>query len=145
MGVVGRWTWLEARKNFLSQSCPKMEQPDSEGSVSPAWIKSRRGPFRGALPLLWPPCAEIKDDHPFLSTYCVPGIALPFVWTDPLHQIAHCKDRETKARRGLLTCPSYGSRLLSHFSRVRLFVTLWTVAHQSPLSMEFSRQEYWSG
>ena len=25
------------------------------------------------------------------------------------------------------------------------FVTLWTVAHQSPLSMEFSRQEYWSG
>jgi len=24
------------------------------------------------------------------------------------------------------------------------FVTLWTVAHQAPLSMEFSRQEYWS-
>ena len=24
-------------------------------------------------------------------------------------------------------------------------VTLWTVAHQDPLSMEFSRQEYWSG
>ena len=24
-------------------------------------------------------------------------------------------------------------------------VTLWTVAHQSPLSMGFSRQEYWSG
>ena len=27
---------------------------------------------------------------------------------------------------------------------VRLFVTPWTVAHQVPLSMEFSRQEYWS-
>ena len=26
-----------------------------------------------------------------------------------------------------------------------LFVTLWTVARQAPLSMEFSRQEYWSG
>ena len=25
------------------------------------------------------------------------------------------------------------------------FVTLWTVAHQAPLSMGFSRQEYWSG
>ena len=25
-----------------------------------------------------------------------------------------------------------------------LFVTPWTVAHQAPLSMEFSRQEYWS-
>ena len=30
-------------------------------------------------------------------------------------------------------------------SRVRLFVTPWTVAHQTPLSIEFSRQEYWSG
>ena len=24
-------------------------------------------------------------------------------------------------------------------------VTLWTIAHQAPLSMDFSRQEYWSG
>ena len=30
-------------------------------------------------------------------------------------------------------------------SRVRLFATPWTVAHQAPLSMGFSRQEYWSG
>ena len=30
-------------------------------------------------------------------------------------------------------------------SRVGLFVTLWTVAHQATLSMGFSRQEYWSG
>ena len=29
-------------------------------------------------------------------------------------------------------------------SRVRFFETLWTVAHQAPLSMGFSRQEYWS-
>ena len=28
---------------------------------------------------------------------------------------------------------------------VRLFVTPWTAAHQAPLSMGFSRQEYWSG
>ena len=31
--------------------------------------------------------------------------------------------------------------MLSH---VQLFVAPWTVAHQVPLSMEFSRQEYWS-
>ena len=30
-------------------------------------------------------------------------------------------------------------------SRVRLFATPWTVAHQAPQSMGFSRQEYWSG
>ena len=30
-------------------------------------------------------------------------------------------------------------------SRVRLFATLWSIVHQAPLSMGFSRQEYWSG
>ena len=30
-------------------------------------------------------------------------------------------------------------------SRVRLFVSAWTIACQAPLSMEFSRQEYWNG
>ena len=33
----------------------------------------------------------------------------------------------------------------NHFSPIQLFVTPWTVAHQAPLSMGFSRQEYWSG
>ena len=35
--------------------------------------------------------------------------------------------------------------VLTHFSRVQLFVTLWAVVFQVPLSMGFSRQEYWSG
>ena len=30
-------------------------------------------------------------------------------------------------------------------SRVRFFATPWTVAYQAPLSVGFSRQEYWSG
>ena len=34
---------------------------------------------------------------------------------------------------------------MKSFSRVRLFVTPWTAAYQVPPSMEFSRQEYWSG
>ena len=33
----------------------------------------------------------------------------------------------------------------NHFNHVWLFATLWTVAHQAPQSMRFSRQEYWSG
>ena len=33
----------------------------------------------------------------------------------------------------------------SHFSHLQLFVTPWTIAVQAPLSMGFSRQEYWSG
>ena len=35
--------------------------------------------------------------------------------------------------------------LLRRFSRVRLFVTPWTVAYQAPPSNGFSKQEYWSG
>ena len=30
-------------------------------------------------------------------------------------------------------------------SRVRLFVTPWTIVYQAPQSVEFSRQVYWSG
>ena len=40
-------------------------------------------------------------------------------------------------------CSEYESVKL--LSRVRLFVTTWTVAYQAPPSMEFSRQDYWSG
>ena len=34
---------------------------------------------------------------------------------------------------------------VTSLSRARLFATLWTVVYKVPLSMEFSRQEYWSG
>ena len=36
-------------------------------------------------------------------------------------------------------------REVKSLRRVRLFATPWTVAYKSPLSTEFSRQEYWSG
>ena len=42
----------------------------------------------------------------------------------------------TNTRRGLR------AQSLSH---VQLFVTPWAAAHQAPLTMEFPRQEYWSG
>ena len=38
-----------------------------------------------------------------------------------------------------------GRKSVESLSRVRLFATTWTVSCQAPLSMEFSRQEYWSG
>ena len=44
-----------------------------------------------------------------------------------------------KLQRTSCTC------VLSCFTCVQLFETLWTVAHQAPLSMGFSSQEYWSG
>ena len=44
---------------------------------------------------------------------------------------------------GLHCCPQAFSCVM--LSCVQLFATLWTVAHQAPPSMGFSRQEYWSG
>ena len=43
------------------------------------------------------------------------------------------------------SCVTMHAYMLSRFSRVWLFVTLWTVGCQAPLSMESPRQEYWSG
>ena len=34
--------------------------------------------------------------------------------------------------------------VLSRFRRVQVFATLWTIAHQAPLSMGFSRKYYWN-
>ena len=42
-------------------------------------------------------------------------------------------------------CSYYSYCVLSRFSHVRLFATPWTVIRRAPLSMGFSRQEYWSG
>ena len=48
------------------------------------------------------------------------------------------------ARKGLERLKDESERVKS-LSRVQLFATPWTIAHQAPLSMGFSRQEYWSG
>ena len=39
----------------------------------------------------------------------------------------------------------FSSMKVKSLSRVQLFATPWIVAHQAPLSMGFSRQDYWSG
>ena len=44
--------------------------------------------------------------------------------------------------RCFVHCQEVGAYLLMH---IQFFVTPWTVAHQAPLSVGFSRQEYWSG
>ena len=49
-------------------------------------------------------------------------------------------------KKGHLSCEQvYRSEMVKLLSRVRLFVTPWTIAYQAPPSMGFSRQEYWSG
>ena len=64
--------------------------------------------------------------------FCLPGNMPSLV------EVGNCIS-SWSSRRSFLVC------VLSHFSRVWHFATLWIVACQAPLSMGFSRQEYWSG
>ena len=64
----------------------------------------------------------------------------------PICQIFHWLPVTRKLMIGVLFRSSiWTACVLSRFSHVQLFVTLRTVALQAPLSMGFSRQEYWSG
>ena len=59
-------------------------------------------------------------------------------------------DPEIEPMSPLLATGFFTAELLlrgcvSHFNCVQLFATPWTEAHQTPLSMGFSRQEHWSG
>ena len=60
---------------------------------------------------------------------------------------------KTKNDTNVCVCVCVCARARAHactlsvavLSHAQLFATLWTVALQAPLSMEFSRQEYWNG
>ena len=69
-----------------------------------------------------------------------PSLA-PLIRTQSISQSMDTRLRTSKYSFYCKT-PKGKVKSLSH---VRLFATLWTVAHQAPLSTVFSRQEYWSG
>ena len=60
-----------------------------------------------------------------------------------LYQKSEIKEKLTE-QMAILLASTPEVRCYS-LSRARLSVTPWTAAHQAPLSMGFSRQEYWSG
>ena len=64
----------------------------------------------------------------------------PHCLTEVLGAAGRSRGAKADLRKGVLC-----AHVSSHFSRVRLFVTLWTVAHQAPLSIGFPSQEHWGG
>ena len=67
-------------------------------------------------------------------------------WDLPISPPRGCWGRAMVLRDWGMKWPKHLSMcVLNHFNCVQLFATLWTVAHQAPLSTGFSRQEYWSG
>ena len=69
----------------------------------------------------------------------VPALCCCFLTHSSWNLVCVCVLGNSSSHLHLVCCA-----VLSSFSRVWLFVTLWTGAHQAPLSMGFSRQECWS-
>ena len=101
-----------------------------------------------------PPAYPVLDFHPlkegqvkqaviFLLTPCsehFQGVCWHSQWKEDACSPCLKGDMRRSPLEQELTSPEV--KLLS---RVRVFATPWTVACQAPLSMGFSRQEYWSG
>ena len=87
--------------------------------------------FKGLSPKDGPP--HCLTDHMENSDWCLFGFAFPLLkvknWGFRLHVFVY----------NVPPC------VLSHLSHVRLSVALWIAAFRAPLSVGFSRQEYWSG
>ena len=69
-----------------------------------------------------------------------------YSWTIPFPLMDYLSDLE--GWNHIFTevlCQICEGMYVKSLSHVRLFATPWTVAHQAPLHMGFSRQEYWSG
>ena len=79
--------------------------------------------------------SKLPQAHESLQAYPLPSISLlaPSILLD--------EEKENQRGEVLKSCVC----VLSGFSHVWLFATPWTAAHQAPLSMGFSKQEYWSG
>ena len=78
-----------------------------------------------------------------MITYCVPGSVL-----GPGDRVVNERNKTRAHPHGFTfrMCVCVCVRVRAHMlSQVQLFATPWTVTCQAPLSMEFSRQEYWSG
>ena len=73
------------------------------------------------------------------NTRALSGMAGRTHIIQPQHQLHHGWREHMFDGERIYSC------MLSCFSCIRLFATLWTVACQAPLPMGFSRQEYWSG
>ena len=113
----------------------------SEPSRSFSWVPRAASPLRWGLhpvPLTAPPLCPQASRGPChrisLSLFqCVLNVKTPI----SLHNLYLIRGSHPQPCSSVLWVKS--------LSRVRFFATPWTIASQAPLSMGFSRQEYWSG
>ena len=122
------------------------------------WCSHYEEQYRSSLKklnteLLSNPAIPLLGIHPEKLTALIQTGTCTPVFTVALHTIAKTQkqpqgpstDEGIKKTWVVWGCVCVCVCVHPNFSHVQLFVMLWTVAHQAPLSMGFSRQEYWSG
>ena len=97
--------------------------------------KNNKSRKRSAITQAWDYSQAIKTKSKHSPTFTFMKERLLTIWKEN-----HCSFWKFKSQ----SFHSLWKRKCQSLSHVRLFGTPWTVAHQAPLSMEFSRQEYWN-
>ena len=125
------------------------KQDQAEGKTTAMWTLkpwlTRRGTWEGGSGGLqnrpWKPQRAGSQDLCLTQTLALgcPGEDVT------LGEAAQIAEADAEADNSWRTWPQLLGRKGKSLSNVWLFVTPWTVAWQAPLSMEFSRQEYWRG
>ena len=124
----------------VAQSCPTLGNPVDNtvhGILHArmlAWVKEVNSPTVFSSPLVF--CRKVEEMLMILNQ---PKAALEFCLGILKLLTGQCSTFHTLVHLSFNTVC-----VLSCLSCVRLFATIWTVAHQAPLSIGFSRQEYWS-
>ena len=123
-----------------SRSTPSRIKAGGRRVCSPLWPESSALAARPGLSLLGRKAGKERSEASDTNT--VQCVLLPH---NPrlCHLFTYRQLMETSCSPALYM--SLPVCVLSHFSRVGLFTTPWTAAHWAPLSMGFSRQQYWSG
>ena len=100
------------------------------------------------LPWSWGIYSRLLQQSAATAPFFRPGVSYQgcpsWPWTWSISSRPSCIHTQTLVVLKLQICVWITSKV-KWLSRVRLFVTPWTVAHLAPPSMEFSRPEYWSG
>ena len=129
--------------NYMIDTVERKMQCFKEASFSFDWHLKVKVKVAQSRLTLWDPMDYTV--HEFLQARILEWVAFLFS-----RESFQSRDRTQVSRIAGKFLTSWATRVCvcsvqSCFSHVRLFATLWTAACQIPLSMGFSRQEYWGG
>ena len=120
------WTVVLEKSLESPLDCKEIQPVHPKGNQS--WIFIGRTDAEAEAPILWPP--DVQKNW--------------LIRKDPDAALKAGEEGDDRTELILLSVPYVRvCCVLNYFSCVWLFVTLWTGALQAPLSMGFSRQEYW--